>query len=72
MSKPVVFINSDVTIKEAEAILFEKNIGHLPVVDKEKLIGIINRNCILTFKRDEQIKRKELTGKEGLWISGVI
>jgi len=72
MSKPVVFIGPNVTIKEVEAIIFEKNIGHLPVIDKDKLLGIINRNCILKYKREETIKRKVLTGEEGLWISGPI
>ena len=37
--------------------MFEHNIGHLPIVDGERLVGIVTRNDYLNFRRGEQKKR---------------
>ena len=47
MKKPVYTIQPDLTIEEAAAVLLEKKISGLPVVDeKNQLVGIITRGDI--------------------------
>lgn len=49
MSRQVTSIGpGDMPVQAAE-IMAEKNIGHLPVVHKEKLIGIVTRTDVLTY-----------------------
>lgn len=47
MSSPVITINPDVSITEARQIMAEKQIRALPVVQNEKLVGIITRRGLL-------------------------
>jgi len=42
MSSPVIFIRPEQTIEEAMAIMTEKKIRHLPVLEDGKLAGIIS------------------------------
>ncbi|MFN3874200.1 MAG: CBS domain-containing protein, partial [Ignavibacterium sp.] len=37
-------------ISEVERILVEKNIGRVPVIENEKIVGIITRQDILKFR----------------------
>lgn len=41
MNKALVVVTPDVPVKEAMRLLQEKRIRHLPVVEKEELVGII-------------------------------
>jgi len=44
MTKNPVFINPDMTINEARSLMEKKNIGHLPVLNKNnELVGIVTR-----------------------------
>jgi acetoin utilization protein AcuB len=47
MSKDVVLITSTTTILEAEKLMKENEIRRLPVVDRDKLIGIVTYNDLL-------------------------
>ena len=47
MSEDVITITPDATIKEAATIMSEKEVNRLPVVEDEKLIGIVTREDIL-------------------------
>jgi len=46
MSHPVKWVNPDTKIKEAEKILVRYDINALPVVENEKIVGIITRPVI--------------------------
>ena len=63
MSKEVVFINSTTTILEAEKIMKEKEIRRLPVVDRDKLVGIVTYNDLLEAEpfKATTLSRFELT-----------
>jgi len=63
MSKEVVFINSTTTILEAEKIMKEKEIRRLPVVDRDKLVGIVTYNDLLEAEPSKAttLSRFELT-----------
>ncbi len=47
MSKPVKSINQNATVREAIKLMDEHNIGVLPVVEKDKPIGVITERDIL-------------------------
>ena len=47
MSKPVKSITKDISVRKAVKIMDESNIGVLPVVDKDKPIGVITERDIL-------------------------
>lgn len=51
MKRNVYFIHSTATIREAAAIVAEKHIGTLPVVDPEgKLIGVVGLRDLLSLE----------------------
>ena len=47
MSKNVITGTKDITIRDVEALLFEHNIGHLPIVQGRAIIGMITRTDYL-------------------------
>lgn len=47
MSKNPKTIPSEISIKDAEKIMIEKNYGRLPVVKSKKIVGIITRSDLL-------------------------
>jgi CBS domain-containing protein len=42
MSRPVLFVRPDQTVEECMALMTDKRVRHLPVMDKRKLTGIIS------------------------------
>jgi len=42
MTERVIYVRPDQTIEECMALMTEKHIRHLPVLDEEKLIGMIS------------------------------
>ena len=42
MATQVVCARTDQTISECMAVMTEKRVGHLPVVDQEKLVGLVS------------------------------
>lgn len=47
MSKPVVTIEPDASIQEAANLMKEKGVGHLPVVENGRVVGIIAEGDII-------------------------
>jgi len=48
MSSPVLTINETASIDEAAKLMVKKNIKKLPVMDKQKLVGIVTFTDIVT------------------------
>jgi CBS domain-containing protein len=75
MSKPLVTINSDTSVKDAVVLMEQKNIRRLPIVDNEgQMVGIITSKDILkvfmkTFK--ESVKEQGLMS-DGFDLLGLI
>lgn len=42
MATPVIFARTDQTISECMAIMTQKQIRHLPVVDQKRLVGLVS------------------------------
>ena len=47
MKKPAVWVKSNITAEEAAKIMLEKNVGVLPLIENDKLIGVISRTDLL-------------------------
>ena len=56
MSFPVFSISPDTSMKEVSLILRKKGCTGVPVVDGEKLVGIISRRDFRKVKKDENLK----------------
>jgi tRNA nucleotidyltransferase (CCA-adding enzyme) len=51
MSKPLVSAESGVTMREIERIFYKYHIGHLPIVEDRKLLGIVTRWDYLQYRK---------------------
>jgi len=49
MTEQVITIAPEVTLREAARIMIDKKIGCLPVVENEKLVGLLTETDILRF-----------------------
>jgi CBS domain-containing protein len=47
MKSPAVWTTPNITISDAAAIMIKKNVGFLPLIKNEKLVGIISRTDLL-------------------------
>ena len=52
MTKPVITITPEMPITDAARLMIEKKIGCLPVVENDKLIGLITETDILRYVID--------------------
>jgi acetoin utilization protein AcuB len=58
MTRPLVTITADATVKEALSILAEHKKRHLPVLDaEENLIGIVSEKDLLRAHSDELVEK---------------
>ncbi|HMM05838.1 MAG TPA: CBS domain-containing protein [Clostridiales bacterium] len=55
MSHNVITVSPDTLAEDARELLIKKNIGHLPVVENEALIGIVTRTDLLRTLYGQQI-----------------
>lgn len=51
MKRQVITAAKNTTVREIEQLLFRNDIGHLPIVDDEKMVGMITRSDYLSFVR---------------------
>jgi len=67
MSSDVACVARNTTVEEALVIVNSKNCRHLPVVDGDRVIGVISvRDLVNTMVRDQEYRITELTD----YISG--
>ena len=55
MSKPAITAESSITMREVERLFYKHHVGHLPVIENNRLAGILTRNDYLEYQ-----KRKNL------------
>ncbi|MBU0936889.1 MAG: CBS domain-containing protein [Spirochaetes bacterium] len=68
MSRSVVSAGPDASVREVDDLMFEHNIGHLPVVLDGRLAGLVTRADLLDFKRSDRRRREALLEESGLPI----
>ena len=51
MSKPVISAGSMATLREIERLFHKEKIGHLPIIEDGKLLGIVSRWDYLNFHK---------------------
>jgi CBS domain-containing protein len=54
MSAPVIYVTPDTEIEECMALMTERRIRHVPVVDGEELVGVISIGDLVKFQSREQ------------------
>jgi len=68
MSKQLVTAERQTSIRELEDLLFQNNIGHLPVVDDGSIVGIITRTDYLRYKQSRSRQRRAVLQEMGLEV----
>ena len=66
MSRNVISANPDITVQEIDDLLFEKDIGHLPILEHGRLVGMVSRGDILDFKRNDRRRKAAILGELGV------
>ena len=66
MNKKPVSASPDTTARDLEYRLFEHNIGHLPIVDSGRVVGIVTRSDILDYKRNDRLGKSAFLSSLGV------
>ena len=54
MSSPLMYVTPETTIEESMAIMTDRRIRHLPVVENDGVVGIISIGDLVKFQSQEQ------------------
>jgi tRNA nucleotidyltransferase (CCA-adding enzyme) len=54
MTRKVITVNDNATMRDIEHLLYTNNIGHLPVVENRKIIGILTRSDFRQFVEQQE------------------
>ncbi|MDQ0207913.1 CBS domain-containing protein [Alkalicoccobacillus murimartini] len=59
MSKELLYLDQEATLRDIQETMMTYNIGRIPILDQENLVGIVSRSDILSIMHNEE-KRKQL------------
>jgi CBS domain-containing protein len=54
MSSPIVVATADTTVDECMALMTDRRIRHVPVVDGDRVVGLVSIGDLVKFKSEEQ------------------
>lgn len=66
MSRNIITTGPESTVWNIEELLFNHNIGHLPIVEDDKVVGIVTRTDFLDHKRSRSSTRQAVLQDMGL------
>ena len=56
MTSPVAYCTPETNLEECKGIFTEKRIRHLPVMEGEKVVGVVTPGDVLAFEADDQVR----------------
>lgn len=65
MTRRVVTACPETTVREMEELLLEHNIGHLPIVSRDAVVGIVTRTDYLSFRKEEKERAAAVRARLG-------
>ena len=54
MTSPVIFVGPETSVEEAMALMTDRRIRHVPVVDAERLVGMVSIGDLVRVQSQEQ------------------
>jgi tRNA nucleotidyltransferase (CCA-adding enzyme) len=63
MTREVVSIAPDTAVAEIEKLMYRHNVGHLPVIDGGRLVGIVTRTDLLGFMEERSARNRRVLRK---------
>ena len=70
MARKIVTAGFGMTVREIDELFYERNIGHLPIVEDGRLAGIVTRTDILDFNKSDRERKDGLLRALGVEAHG--